>query len=332
MTEVVVAGGGVAALEFVLALRALTGDRVRVTLVAPGPDFVLRPLLVAAPLGAAEPIRVPLADLAGDIGFRLVPATLERVEPERHRVILRSGDAVAYQTLVLALGARTLPAFDDALHLGEADGAHGLAQLHDEIGRGAVRSVAFVAPATTGWLLPLYEAALLTANTGYGVEVSLVTPEARPLELFGLEASDAVARALQEAGVALRGDALAADRIVTVPLLRGPRIPGVPTTGLYELIGIDAHARVLGVPDMYAIGDATDFPVKQAAIACQQADVAAADVAALHGHTRAAAPFVAELRATLLTGRGEPLLLNGGQGPDKLPGKHLGPYLALTRT
>ena len=89
--------------------------------------------------------------------------------------------------------------------------------------------MAFVAPATTGWLLPLYEAALLTANTNFGVEVSLVTPEARPLEQFGREASDAVAQALRDAGVALRDDgARTPTAIVTVPLLRGPRIPACP--------------------------------------------------------------------------------------------------------
>jgi sulfide:quinone oxidoreductase len=331
MTDVVVAGGGVAALEFVLALRALTAGRFEITLVAPEPDFVLRPLLVAAPLGATAPVRLPLAELAADIGFRLVQAKLDSVDPDRHRVILRSGDTLRYDTLVLALGARTLPAFDDALHVGDADGARGLAQLHDEIGRGSVRSVAFVAPTTTGWLLPLYEAALLTANTGFGVEVSLVTPEAQPLEHFGPQASAAVAQALREAGIALRGDALDADRIVTVPLLRGPRIPGVPASGLYGLIGIDDHTRVRGVSDLYAIGDATDFPVKQAAVACQQADLAAADIAARYDFTATPAAFAPELRATLLTGRGEPLLLNGGQGPDKLPGRHLAPYLALTR-
>ena len=113
-----------------------------------------------------------------------------------------------------------------------------------------------------------------------------------------------------------------------MPLLRGPRIGGVPTTGLYDLIAIDDHGCVLGMPDVYAVGDATDFPVKQAAIACLQADAAAAHVAASYGHAVTPTPFRAELRATLLTGRGEPLLLNGGQGPGKLPGHHLAPYLA----
>ncbi len=277
------------------------------------------------------PVRIPLARLASDIGFALVPASIASVDVERRRVLVRSGDAVPYETLVLALGAHTLPALEDALHLGDADGARGLAELHEDIRRGAVRSVAFVAPSATGWLTALYEAALLTANAGHDVEVSLVTPESSPLQHFGPQASAAVAQALDEAGIVFRADLPVADRVVTVPMLRGPRIDGVPVTRPYGLIGIDARSRVIGVPDLYAIGDATDFPVKQAAVACWQADLAAADIAARNGFTVTSDPVDRAPRATLLTGRGEPLELNGGQGPAKLPGRFLGRYLALTR-
>ena len=34
--DIVIAGGGVAGLEALLALRAMAGDRVRLTLIAPG--------------------------------------------------------------------------------------------------------------------------------------------------------------------------------------------------------------------------------------------------------------------------------------------------------
>src|SRR4051812_13574877 len=47
--RVLVAGGGVAALESVLALRALAGDRVTVELLAPGADFAHRPYSVRSP-------------------------------------------------------------------------------------------------------------------------------------------------------------------------------------------------------------------------------------------------------------------------------------------
>src|SRR5207244_3783830 len=50
------------------------------------------------------------------------------------------------------------------------------------------------------WPLPLYELALLTAvhlsDAGVDAEITLVTPEQRPLQLFGAAASDAAAELL----------------------------------------------------------------------------------------------------------------------------------------
>ena len=66
---------------------------------------------------------------------------------------------------------------------------------------GACASVAFVAPSRAGWLVPLYDAALLATKTGHTVRVSLITREVRPLEAFGTEASATVAAALEAAGV-----------------------------------------------------------------------------------------------------------------------------------
>ena len=99
-----------------------------------------------------------------------------------------------------------------------------------------------------------------------------------------------------------------------------------------------------GVEDVYAVGDATAFPVKQGGIATQQADVAAEAVAALAGAAVEPQPFRPILRALLLTGRTPTYLTNelrGGQGdasvvaseppwwpPTKIAGRYLGPYLA----
>ena len=154
-----------------------------------------------------------------------------------------------------------------------------------------------------------------------------MTPEKHPLELFGADASATVARALDAAGIEFisvqranvsagavrlpghsRGS-LSADRIVSLPLVRGPRLPGVPSTGLYGLIPVDPYGRVEGLPDAYAVGDATDFPLKQGGIACQQADAVAANIAARHGADVAPTRFRPVLRATLLTGHGPPIAL-----------------------
>ena len=51
--HVVIAGGGVAGVEALLALSALAEGLVDVELVSPTDEFVYRPLLVAEPFGAA---------------------------------------------------------------------------------------------------------------------------------------------------------------------------------------------------------------------------------------------------------------------------------------
>jgi NADH dehydrogenase FAD-containing subunit len=58
--EVVIVGGGVAALETPMALHDLAPAAVRVRLVAAEPDFVYRPMSVAEPLGGFVDLEVPL--------------------------------------------------------------------------------------------------------------------------------------------------------------------------------------------------------------------------------------------------------------------------------
>src|SRR4051794_10866201 len=270
--EVVIIGGGLAALELVLALRQLTGDRLRLTLVAAEPDFVLRPALTAEVPSRRPAERRPLSEIADDLGVRLVPAAVASVDPEARRVILRSGDALPYDSLVLAHGSRTIAAYDGVVELGGTVQAQGIRTLRDAIGAGQVRSVAFIAPTRMGWLPPLYEGALTTANSGHSASVTLVTREAQPLELFGAAASAEVAAALSAAGIefiggqtaTVSGDtvmlprpprrALSVDRVVALPLVRGLRVQGIPATGSFELIGVDAYGRVKGLTDVYAAG------------------------------------------------------------------------------
>src|SRR4051794_33339262 len=127
--NVVVAGGGIAALEFVFALRELAGDRVGITLIAPDPDLILRPLLVAQPLGAAEVRARRLREIAEDAGFHFVRGSVAAVDQDRRRVVLRAGGTMSYESLVLAPGASRLPAFDGVIHLGDEQGTRALAAL-----------------------------------------------------------------------------------------------------------------------------------------------------------------------------------------------------------
>ena len=55
--RVLIAGGGVAALEAAFALRELAGDRVAMTMLAPARDFVYRPMSVGEPFSSGRAAR-----------------------------------------------------------------------------------------------------------------------------------------------------------------------------------------------------------------------------------------------------------------------------------
>ena len=353
--QVVIVGGGVAALETLMALGDLAPDAVSVTLVAAEPDFVFRPMSVAEPFGLGEAQRYPLRRVVDDFGASLVQAGVAAVDAAARRIVLRSGDTIGYDTLVLAPGARMLPAFDAAVTFGGPGGAAAMRTLLEELDERRVRRIAFAAPTVAGWALPLYELALLTARhaelKGLERELVLVTPEPRPLALFGDRASATVAEMLAAAGVEFAGESqvepvegavrllpggrkIAVDRLVTLPLLRGPELGGVPSEPDFGFIPVDVYGRVDGLDGVYAAGDATNFPVKQGGLATQQADAVAQHVAARHGVRLDPAPFRPVLRGMLFAG-GAASYMRGDTvaaqplwwPPTKIAGRYLAPYV-----
>ena len=292
--RVVIAGGGVAALEALIALRELAGDRVRVTLLAPEPDFVYRPLEVAEPFCLGHAAHHPLADIVSDFGAELVAGTLEKVDPVRRSVTTSDGATLSFDSLLVAVGARSMPVHRHAITFG-ADGApEALAGLLADLQEGYAHRVAFVVPSSLAWSLPLYELAIITARHVWGagiddVHLTFVTPEARALELFGPEPSAMVADLLAEEGIEFIGSVAAdvvhngvdaggrridVDRVLTLPVPAGPAVPGLPNTA-DGFIPVDEHGLVEGLEGVYAAGDATDSPIKQGGLAGQQAVAAA---------------------------------------------------------
>jgi sulfide:quinone oxidoreductase len=361
--QVVVAGGGVAALELVLALNDLAADRVAVTMVAPEADFLYRPPSTAAPFALGYVERYALGRLADDLGARLVPDALARVSVERNEVVTSSGAVVRYDRLVLAVGARPYPAFRHAITLGGEETGEALTRLVSDLERGDVRRVAFVVPSGASWTLPLYELAIKTARHGWTIGVDgprywLVTPEPEPLAICGARASRAVHAMLEPEGITFIGSAhaevregavlldqgrnpIVAERIACLPLLAGPSTPGIPTDA-DGFIPVDPNGRVPGAPDVYAVGDATTFPIKQGGLACQQADAVAELIAAAAGAPIQPTRFRPVLRGRLMTGGRDRFLRrelvgeqNGGEAseqplwwpPSKIAGRYLAPYL-----
>ena len=199
--HVVVLGGGVAALETLLALQDLAGDRVRTTLVAPEEHFTYRPLTTAEPFALGHAQRHELAEVASRLGAELVRDTAVEVVPRRHVVRLASGGELRYGALVVAVGARPARALPRGITFGEPGSRDALQGMLADLEDGYLERVAFVVPPGSSWPLPLYELALMTAAEvrGMGMDravFTLVSTERTPLSVFGSEASESVAELL----------------------------------------------------------------------------------------------------------------------------------------
>jgi sulfide:quinone oxidoreductase len=366
--HVLIAGGGVAGLETLLALRALAADRVVITILAPELKFVNRSMSAQQPFKVQRRRGLRLEDTGAELGAHWHRGTIDHVVHAQHRVVTRDRESLSYDMLVLALGAHPYGEWHAEgvlTYRGGCDGPNYRMLLH-QLREGRVQRVAFVKPAGASWPLPLYDLALMTAADGAAhdrpeMELSLITPEEEPLGVFGLRASAAIRAILGESGVSLHTRSygqpgppgrldispghrsLAVDRIVTEPRLVGPSLRGIPS-GHEGFIHTDAHGRVPGVDDVFAAGDATTFPIKQGGLAAQQADAVAETIAAAAGAQIDPQPFRPVLRGTLLTGGPTRYLradISGGAGddstvseealwwpPNKLSGRYLAPYLS----
>jgi sulfide:quinone oxidoreductase len=358
---VVIVGGGVAGLEALLALRALLGDRVTLTLVSQDDVFVDRPMTVAEPFGFGPAPRHSLPEIAAESGAEFVRATVAGVDPAQHLVRCADGTEIGFDTLILTPGARTTVTSPDAITFGTEGSGAAMEDMLTRLRSGEARSATFVAPSMTGWLLPLYELALMTArdlahHNVEGVHLSVVTSETRPLAVFGEEGSQNVARLLDAAGIEFIGaaagtqetlvgasvESVGTDYLVTLPVLRGPEIDGLPTTEDQRFIRVDEYGRVEGLADVLAAGDAVNFPIKQGGLAAQLADTVAEYIAAKRGGTAEPSPFRPVLRGMLFTGD-EPQFMrsrvpseNGESAsawyplwwpPTKVAGRYLAPYM-----
>jgi sulfide:quinone oxidoreductase len=366
--RVVICGGGIAAVEGLLRLRRLLGDAVEIELIAPNDELVYRPLAVRQPFAFGPPNRYPLRRIAADCGAEWTKDTLAWVEPDKQLVHTGEGRQVDYDALLVAVGARQAEPYEHAgtFRDGEADDVyHGVVQ---DVEGGYTQSIAFILPVGPTWPLPLYELALMTAERATSMnieslELSLITPETRPLAIFGPAASDAVSELLDRAGITVYTSALAQvpatghvlvqpqgielhpGRTIAMPRIAGPVVRGLAGGGAQGFIPIDKHCCIPGTNGhVFAAGDAAAYPIKHGGIGSQMADAAVDAIAALAGADVVPEPLHPVIRGKLLTG-GDPLYISarvvGAEGfesevfetppwpaDEKVVAEELGPYLA----
>jgi sulfide:quinone oxidoreductase len=350
--DIVIAGGGVAGLEALLALRALAGDRVRLTLVAPDAEFSYRPLAVAEPFSLGRAHRVPLSRFAEETAAELVLDALVAVDDAGRRIRLHDGGTRSFDALLVAPGGRAVAGVEGASTWFPGGDSELYGGLLRDIEEGYTKRLAVVVPAGAVWPLPAYELALMTAGEADemgqdDLEVTVVTPERSPLSLFGVDASAAIAEELRWAGIRLKtgvvghvrngdlvlepgGERLAVQRVFAVPRILGPALDGLPADEEGFVRAAD-DARVEGCERTWAAGDGVVSPVKFGGLATHQARRAAAAIARLAGATEVRDPGEPVLHGRLLVGHRTRRLR--GRGDDEgaplwwPPGKIAGQYL-----
>ena len=364
----IVAGGGTAGVEALLALSDLAAGKVETTLISADPEFVYKPLMVEEPFGLGPAERHELAPLAEELGADFLHGSLSEVVPGDHRVVLEDGSELGYDFLIACTGGRLRPSLEGAItfpgpELFDIDSFIELARRHES------RTLAFVAPLRASWPLPIYELALMTEHRSRELRADLrilvVTAEHSPLTLFGEPASAALSTMLKARGIEVHTDSpvksytgmelvlipggrsIDAEEAVALAEIVGPRVTGLPMDE-GGFIPIDQNARVAGLENVFAAGDGTNFPVKQGGLATQQADAAVEQISALvGGKVQEPAPFEPVLRGKLLTGDESLHMTHGiaggsGEGrvspdslwwpPQKIAGKYLTAWLGHEET
>lgn len=371
-STVVVAGAGMAGIEAALALRAFAGDgAAAVTVVDPGGRFAIAATAAGSAFDIAPSVDLPLSRVVACAGATLRRSRVVAVDARRRLAMLAGGELLGFDTLIVAVGARLAPLLPEGLNfrghsdVGELRSLVQWVLAHAE--RGGKADLVVVIPAGCAWPLAGYEIALmarellLAAGHGNACQVAVITAEDAPLAAFGPRAVRAAVRALRRVGVEIvtgsqvrafdwgrlamdDGTSREADRLVSLPVMRGPALPGLPA---------DADGFVRCAPDgtvaddtgVRVVGDAGTFSVKSGGVACRQADSAAASIARGLGADVEESPS-ASATPEWAWGRGDGWPLNeeedqeaGGEGAHrfwpvpKMTGRFLTPFLhELTQT
>jgi NADH dehydrogenase FAD-containing subunit len=311
--RVVVVGGGFAGLESAFYLRHKLQDRVDITLISDSNYFFFKPDSIYIPFGKnPEELRIDLIEPTRRKNIDFIRGKVERIDPTNWSVHLPHTE-IAFDYLVLATGAAMRPAEvpglrdyavtiwtpEDMLQLRER-----YALLVQDARAGRRSKLLFLMPPNNRCPGPLYEMALMTdtwlreQGVRDNVDIFWSTfednyaqafgPRLQPViheefETRGIHAHRGFAVDRVELGVVkyANGETLSFDLLVAFPPHVAANEFNTLPTDERGFIKVDPDSRrVVGHERIFAVGDAADFPVKQAFLALLQADAAAEHIAA----------------------------------------------------
>jgi sulfide:quinone oxidoreductase len=311
--NVLVLGGGFAGLETTFYLRYKLKDKVDLTLVSERDYFIFKPNTIYIPFGE-EPDKfyVYLDKPTKKKGIEFVQGAVNDIDPTR-RAVSVDGTTLEYDYLVVATGAAMRPGEipglaehaltlwtpDDMLRLRE-----GLNRVAERAAAGERQRILFLVPPNNRCSGPLYEIVLMTdtwlqkKNIRENVEMSWTTFEEGYIQAFGPRLNTVVAKEFEERNIAgykgyivteitagdvryQNGERFPYDLLVSFPPYIAKERYGALPSDDRGFVHVDPDSRrVRGHANIFAVGDAADFPIKQAFLALLQADAAASHLEA----------------------------------------------------
>ena len=238
-----------------------------------------------------------------DIAFHL--GEVAEVDPDGRQVTLGDSTKLGYDKLVIATGAAT--SADEVPGLAEhaatiwtaltmLDVRERFERVRDRALAGQRQRVLFLVPPNNKCSGPLYEIVFMLetwlrrAHARDHVDITWSTYEQSFIQAFGPRLHDVVTGEFSERGIdghteevvseVTAGQVRYADGsnrefdelIAFPPYTSAVRYPALPSDDRGFIATEPATRQVVGHPDIYAPGDAGDFPVKQAFLAFLQAD------------------------------------------------------------
>ncbi|MCB0190868.1 MAG: FAD-dependent oxidoreductase [Anaerolineae bacterium] len=311
--RILVLGGGFGGLETAFYLRMRLGNWADITVISDRDSFFFKPNSIYIPFGLdAERLKIELDGPMKRRNIRFIQTQAHQID-SINKIVYTDADKYPFDFLVVATGANTypeeIPGLEEYGHdIWTPQGMMSLRGAFEDLAREASVShpkrVLFMVPPNNKHAGPLYEMAFLfdswlnKNNHHGGIDIVWTTYEKDYLQDFGNRFDPIITEEFERRNITAykdyevervepkevvykNGQSVTYDLLVSFP----PYVASTPFLGLPSdprgfVTTYQESRRVIECPRIYAVGDITNFPVKQAYLAVLQADAAAEHIAA----------------------------------------------------
>jgi sulfide:quinone oxidoreductase len=312
LPHIVVLGGGFGGLESAYYLRKHLTDRARITIISDRDYFLFKPNTIYIPFGLdPERLKVDIVKPASRRSISFVQDRVLEIDPVQKRVV---GQRVTtpYDYLIVATGASMRPAEIPGLQeyaqtIWTPEEMLKLRAALDELrvrANDRIQKIVFMVPPNNKCAGPLYEMVFMIDtwlrqhHLRERTTITWTTYENSYIQAFGPRLHEVAENEFVQRGIAhhvqyavervepheviyQNGQSVPFDLLISFP-------PYVAATQ-FDSLPIDERGfittelgtrQVKGHPEIYAAGDAGDFPIKQAFLAFLEADAVAEHLSA----------------------------------------------------